>query len=43
MIVFLVIYGSRVEFELIGLAVQLGAAECDAPVAPVVMPAGGCR
>jgi hypothetical protein len=37
-------YGSREDVEpMVGLTVQPGAEECDAPVAPGVMPTGGCR
>ncbi len=38
----LLTYGSHGDVEsVVGLAVQVGAEECDAPVATGVMPAGG--
>lgn len=38
------LYGSRGDLELMaGLAVQLGAEECDGPAAISVMPTGGWR
>jgi hypothetical protein len=37
-------YGSRGDVEpMVGILVQLGAVECDAPVATGVMPTGGWR
>ena len=43
MTVWLMMHGSRVEFELMSLAVQPWTEECDASVAPVVMATGGSR